>query len=446
MKSCDRAIENWLHLDFKGVIPSKRKLLKWIEFFADCGFSGIIFELDCRYAWKTWEKAATPLFFEKDIAEILDKCREFGLKTAPLIQIHGHLEWILKNEPYARLKEADHVNELCPNHPDTGALIKLWIDEAASLFPDAEIIHLGADETWNLGTCPKCLMEISKDPAKGKMGVYIKHAAAMCRHAVAKGLRPVIWADMFWREKCCELASLLPKETILSDWQYTGKAPFKSTAELKKSGLDVWGASSARCAWYEHFHQAEQIPAQRLENVLSWNRWSAKNQSSVIHTTWGRPGNMWNLYPPWHGQLPVFIAAGNDEKWKNHHWRKFFDKLSGAMLRCWPHELEKIIADIKKLECRNEMERESLRWRELGLRYNLMEKERHLRITGDKCAAVTMKYTGRDEAMYNRYFVAAAEKEPDALKQWKIEVSKFWADNELSDLSEFLEERESVFN
>jgi hypothetical protein len=187
------------------------------------------------------------------------------------------------------------------------------------------------------------------------------------------------------------------------------------------------------------------VQGQRIENVLSWNEWAEKNKSSVIHTTWGRPGNMWNLYPPWQGYLPVFIAAGNGSNWKKHHWREFFEELSPMMVRCWPHELEKAIKDIKNLECRNDFERESLRWLELGLRYNLLEKEHHLRVTGDKCAAVTNRYVGRDETMYNQYFLDPVKKEVKDLKQWKIEVSKFWKDNELSDLKEFLEEHESVF-
>lgn len=445
MKKNKQAGGNWLHLDFKGAMPTKKKLLKWLEFFKGCGFSGIIFELDCRYEWETWNGAGSPLFNRNDIREILDKCRSLGLKAAPLIQIHGHLEWILKSEKYSYLKEDGHVNELCPNHKDSGAFIKRWIDEAASLFPDAEIIHLGADETWNLGSCLKCKKAITKDPAKGKMGVYIRHASEMCSYAISKGLQPLIWADMFWREKCIELSSLLPPGTVLVDWQYTGNAPFATSAELMKSGLSVWGASAIRCSWYEHFHQAMQPPMHRIDNVMSWNSWAAKNKSSVIHTTWGRPGNMWNLYPPWHELIPVFMAAGNPEKWKTHHWRPFIEELSPAMVRCWPHELEKLLEKIDAVECRNEFEKEAVRWWKLGLKYNLLEKEFHLRATGEKFSAVTFKYVGRDESMHERYFVEPLKKFHKDLKQWERDTAKFWKDNELSDMKEYLEERKAIF-
>jgi len=436
---------NWLHLDFKGVVPSVEKLLERIDFFADCGFSGVILELDCRYAWKTWPGTATPLFSKNDIGKIITKFRSAGLHVIPLVQVQGHLEWILGKKPYSGLREAGHVNELCPNHPDSAELIKSWIDEAAELFPVAGFIHLGADETWNLGSCPRCKKEIAKDPEKGKIGIYTRHVSSMCRHALSKNLRPIIWADMFWREKRMDLASLLPKGTILVDWQYTGNAPFATTEQLMKSKHEVWGASAVRCSWYEHFHQAMQIPAQRIDNIVNWNRWARKNKSAVIHTTWGRPGNMWNLYPPWHEMLPVFIAAGNPARWEKHPWRKFVEKLSDVMLRCWPHEIPELIKSLDGLECRDAFEHETVRWWNLGLRYNLMEKEHHLRLTGDKCAAVTKRYVGRDMAMYGNYFVKPAAKEKKELAIWKRDLIKFWKDNELSDMDEYLKERLSIF-
>jgi len=436
--------KNFLHLDFKGVVPAVEKLSEYLKYFKTCGFEGIIFEFDCRYQWQTWPDAAMPHLSKSDIQELIDCCQKLNLATIPLIQIQGHLEWVLKHEHFAYLRENNFINEICPLHPESKKLIHKWIDEVLELFPETEYIHLGADETLNYASCPQCA-DYASHSKHGKFGVYIDHVSECCQYALSRGVRPIIWADMFWREKSSELADELPKGTILADWQYTGSAPFDTTLELQKTNCEIWGASAISCAWYENRQSVQREPGPRLENILSWNKWGRENDSTVIHTTWGRPGNLWNLYPPWIGQLPFFIAAGNPEHWLQHPWHDFFNELNDYMFRNWPHELEEVIKDLAKLPVANCWERECLEWWNLALRYQLLFKEYQLFHIDRKCMLETQKFVGSDPILFHKYFEEPKTNIPPKLDSWENDLKEFWERNQLSDFAEFIAEKRAIF-
>ena len=168
---------------------------------------------------------------------------KLGLEAIPLIQIQGHVEWLLKHEKYAHLREMNSF-QFCPSHPETLPLLKRWLDEVLTIFPNAKHIHLGGDEVESLGICPVC-------KARGKAEVYLAHARAMTEYAVSKGIVPILWGDMFIQENLS--AESLPEETVLVDWKYWGRAPYRSTLTLEKSGRTVWGASAILQSWYD-FH------------------------------------------------------------------------------------------------------------------------------------------------------------------------------------------------
>ncbi len=434
--------KNWLHLDFKGIVPSEPKICEWLDFFHKCGYERVIFEYDCRVQWDCWPGASDPRLTKDEIRRIAAHAAELGMEVIPLVQIHGHLDWILKHDRYAYLREGGFVNELCPQHPEAKPMIKAWIDEVLELHPDIHYIHLGADETWHLCSCEKCREIAARDAERGKIGVYLDHVGDICRYVIAKGLRPMIWADMFCSENRTDLAGRMPPETILVNWQYTGDGPTETTAGLKASGLEVYGASAIQCAWHEHWWCAMNNPGDRLVNVLGWNR----SGLNVIHTTWGRPGNLWNLYPSWFGSVGVFIAAADPERWQNHPWRPFFDELSEALPRSWPHELKKLIDGAKALPAADRIEEEGRKWLELGLRYQLMVKNYLGVELGRKCMDVTQAYIGRDPASYHKYYIEPQETLDRELDDWCGEMTAFFRRNELSDAEEFVAEKRAIFS
>ena len=117
-----------LHLDLKGIIPSEKKFLKWLNWFRTRGFDALVLEYDCRVPWKVWAGAGSPLLTKSAVKRLVGHAEKLGFEVIPLIQIHGHLEWILKNPEYSFLRENGNLNELCPCHAESFPKMRRWID------------------------------------------------------------------------------------------------------------------------------------------------------------------------------------------------------------------------------------------------------------------------------------------------------------------------------
>lgn len=422
--------KNWLHLDLKGAIPACRIFLETLDYWRDCGFNGLVLEYDDRIPWRSWPEARNPGYSMAERAEIAAAAQKLGFEVVPLIQTHGHLEWLLKLDEYSHWRENGAGNEICPLCPEVEPRFRRWIDEVAELHPDSRHIHLGGDETRNLGTCPQCRRH-------DKMELYLTHISKMCRHALSRGLRPLLWADMFVHSGRIELAAGLPEGTILVDWRYDGAPPYDSTGELRKTGREIMGASATMKGWWEHCYRVQVEPQARINNVTGWNRYGDATGTGIIHTTWTRPGSLWNMSGPWLGAVPAFIAAGNPERWASHPWRGFVGRLTGIMERDIHVELEEAAEEALTLPSANAMERESRRWWNLALRYQALQKQFAIHHWTKSCLDKVARFAGRDEAMYRENCVDSFVRLSAGLDEWETEARRFWNDNGLSGEDEY---------
>ena len=423
--------KNWLHLDLKGAIPSCRKMKEQLAYFKHCGFNGIVWEYDDRIPWKSWNNTWRKGYTLEELRELHGTCRELGLEIIPLIQIQGHLEWILKQKESAFLSENNSSSEICPLNPKAFPLLQSWIREVMELHPDSKYIHLGADETWHLGTCPEC----SKHD---KIKLYLDHVSKVCHFVLEHGRIPLIWADVFQRENRTEEAQKLPEGTVLVDWQYTGTPPYPGTEILLKSGHDVMGASGAMIGWWEHCLQVMSEFQGRIDNVTGWNEWAKIHRSGVIHTTWTRGATLWNIYGNWFGALPAFIAAGDPEKWEKHPWNSFIRKLSDVIKGNQIDQLQSILEEIADLPAADGIELQAKNWITLAVRYQRLQQEFQIHRATRRIITETSKFVGFDSSMFQHDCVAPLEKLLPQLDQWEKDARSFWNENELSEEDEFM--------
>lgn len=164
----------------------------------------------------------------------------------------------------------------------------------------------------------------------------------------------------------------------------------------------------------------------------------------MIHTTWTRASSFWNIYGPWIGVLPVFVAAGNPERWEKHPWHDFMNGLTGSMERDQPGDLRKSATEVLQLPVRNALETECRRWWNLALRYQALQKDfqinRNTRLILERVAG----FVGKDDVMFNKFAVAPFREMLSEMEQWEREARLFWRDNELSDEDEFMATRSQV--
>jgi hexosaminidase len=70
----------------------------------------------------------------------------------PLVQTFGHLEFALKHDELANIREIEsHMDSLCPLKEESFTFITRMIDQVLSYHPNTKYIHLGGDEVRSLG-------------------------------------------------------------------------------------------------------------------------------------------------------------------------------------------------------------------------------------------------------------------------------------------------------
>lgn len=231
------------HLDLKAAHYRAEYLAELFPRLAAAGYTHLFFEIEDKVrlestpgvAWcEAWTKAA--------FAGILSLARRAGLTPIPLIQTLGHMEAILSHSPYHELRESPaSAYMICPSNPRSTPFLMRYMDEVGELFDNPPFIHLGADEAWHLGACPACRQRVA---ATSKSDIFVRHMAPLCAHALARGWRPIAWADMVLAHSAS--IGRFQREIVWMDWDYwtqeSGSDHHKNWATGAHGGPEIFSA------------------------------------------------------------------------------------------------------------------------------------------------------------------------------------------------------------
>lgn len=218
------------HIDMNIAQFTGPYLKKELKRLAGLGYDTIIWEVENNIRWETCPECVSPDAFSKaEFKEILAYSRGLGLEPIPLLQTIGHCEYVLKHAKYKPLAEVpDRIDQYCPQNPAVVPFLRKWIEEYLEVFGDIKYFHLGADEAYTLGECPRCRAYAA---AHSLSALYIDHMNAMSEPLIKKGIRPIIWADMLLHHP--EALDSLSKKVVIYDWLYT--------RFVGGDGVWVWG-------------------------------------------------------------------------------------------------------------------------------------------------------------------------------------------------------------
>jgi hypothetical protein len=87
---------------------------------------------------------------QAEVRELVAYAQRYHVTLVPEQEAFGHLHHVLKHERYTRLAETLHGHVLAPGDTGSLPLIRDMFTEIHALFP-GPFIHLGADETFELG-------------------------------------------------------------------------------------------------------------------------------------------------------------------------------------------------------------------------------------------------------------------------------------------------------
>lgn len=213
--------------------PTYEGLREWCQLSLDSGYNAIGLYLEHRFAYPSLPWAHGKGALDPEIVRLLIK--EFPqLQIIPFINLLGHFEGFLYTEEGSQFAEETFKGmQANPLHPEFAKLCRTIIDDTLATF-SSEIIHIGGDETQQLGrgTDSSARVREAEDSgaSDGKAVLYGEHFGPLAQYVIDQGRRPAVWGDMFAEHP--EALELIPKETLIFDWQYfSGPRPPHSDHE-----------------------------------------------------------------------------------------------------------------------------------------------------------------------------------------------------------------------
>jgi hypothetical protein len=261
----------WMYDLAREQTPTAEHLDRMCRMSQDAGYDALGVYLEHRFAyasapWATGREALTP----ETVAWL--RREHPGLRLIPFVNLLGHMEGFLYASGGEGLAEERFAGmQACPSNPKVAAFGRGLLDDVLAAFDD-EIVHIGGDETWQLGVCEECKQ-------KDKAELYGGFFGPMAEYVREKGRRPAVWGDMFLDHPSA-LGSM-PQETLIFDWQYFG-SPLESAKKFVDAGHEVVLSPTVHVynAPWCHLPQTEQ-------NVRDHAAAAAElNAYGVCVTTW----------------------------------------------------------------------------------------------------------------------------------------------------------------
>jgi hypothetical protein len=290
------------HLDLRIQVMKMDALKAFAKKLSEQGINTLVMEWEGTYPFESQPLIPNKYAYTKEeIKSFISYCSSIGIDVIPLQQSFGHVEYILRHEKYKDLREDQKdYSQVCPlKFEGNKKLFTALFTELAAMHP-SKYFHIGGDETYLLGHCEKCKAMAAKE---GTSKLYIDHIKMLCDIVISLGKIPVMWADIALKHP--EALQLLPKQTILVDWNYGWDMNnFGDHEKLMQAGFEVWGAPSIRShpdnyfltQWEKHFKNISDfilVCRQLGYKGIIMTSWSTSGQYSTI---WETSDDITDLY------------------------------------------------------------------------------------------------------------------------------------------------------
>lgn len=216
--------------------PALDHLRRYCRLTVESGYDAIGLYLEHRFAYPSAPWAHGAGCVTPEMVRSLQ--REFKeLQIVPFINLLGHFEGMLYTEYGKRFAEERMRGlQACASNPEFAKLCEALIDDTLACF-SSEIVHIGGDETAQLGKCPACKERLAATTAPDpKAELYGEHFRPLVERVTMAGRRPGMWADMFLEHP--DALGIVPKDTLMFDWHYNESCE-PTTRKLMEAGFDV---------------------------------------------------------------------------------------------------------------------------------------------------------------------------------------------------------------
>ena len=151
----------WMYDLAREQAPNLSHLRRIFQLTRGAGYTHIGLYLEHRFAYPSAPWAHGAQCLTPDMVRTLRS--EFpDLQIVPFLNLLGHFKGMFQTERGKRFAEERMKGlQACPSNPEFVELASRLLDDALEIF-DSEIIHIGGDETYQLGRCPRCAEVVAR--------------------------------------------------------------------------------------------------------------------------------------------------------------------------------------------------------------------------------------------------------------------------------------------
>jgi len=266
----------------------------------------------------------------EEMAGIVRYGMSIGLDVVPVISPLGHTERFLAHKELAKFGEqcegvgrwgkTENPGCFCLENPEARAWMEKYIAEVVAVFPGRNL-HLGFDETWNLGYCTRCRPLVEKE---GLAALYMR--SVHWAHGLAKKLGKRMWMwDDFFEYFDPKVLETVPRDILMCQWNYdrnierTGPRSHFG-GRLRRNILATYerlGFECLVCPWFDY------------ENVRTFSEYAANHKTTGFFFT------QWEMETDFHSIFfPRVLAAA--ELWSGRGSVVDGDWISRSLEACFP--------------------------------------------------------------------------------------------------------------
>lgn len=304
-------------------------LIAQLPRYAEWGYQELYLHLEDSVEYPSLPGVARAgAYSYRELAQLVWAATRVGIGVVPIVNLLGHTQYLIKVPSLRDLNECRAPDgsplargQICPLHPRTLEVAQKLMRDMAP-FCTAGKVHVGLDESYNIGRHPLSRSEIARI---GLAGHFAGHVGRLQALASGFGLRLGLWADMLALVPAA--IENLPPGIIAYDWYYypfrrlprielRNFAEYDLAPRLRARGIEYWG-----CAMNGAFrHEPMPLFGERLDNIRSWwRRCRSVGAGGFLVTSW-EPGRL-------AAELPMTVDAAAASLWLDG------DGDSRAMLR-----------------------------------------------------------------------------------------------------------------
>gem|GEM_PF-3780116 len=207
-------------------------LIAQLPRYADWGYQELYLHLEDAVHYPSLPGVGrADAYTYEELATLVAAAKRAGIAVVPIANLLGHTQYLVKVPEWRDLNELRAPDgspldrgQLCPLHPRTLELVGKLLHDLAP-FCTAGKIHVGCDESFQLGQHPLSQAEIAERGVAAHFAGYVHRLTTLAR---GLDLRLGLWADMLYYLP--EVIPLLPRGVIAYDWYYY---PFRQSPRVE---------------------------------------------------------------------------------------------------------------------------------------------------------------------------------------------------------------------